>query len=486
MSATLGLALSPAQDIGHIDAYVSSQMDAAQVPGLALGVVQGDQVLHLRGFGAADDSGRAVTPQTPFNIGSVTKSFTAMAVMQLVENGQIRVDAPVQQYLPWFRLADSTASSVVTIRELLNQTSGIGTRALNYSAACRPDATPEDTVRSLANVRPTAPTGRSFQYSNANYVTLGVLVEAVSGQPHADYVRQHILAPLDMTSTFLSGEQALQHGVAVGHRTLAGVQEAGRPGFSCPEYLPAGFIVSTAQDMTHWLIAQLNQGRYGSRSVLSPAGIAELHRPGVSMGSPPGPATGYGMGWVVGTNLGAPVIWHNGDDLYFHSDVRMAPQQHLGVVVLMNVSAIGSPYDNARSSIAALVLASLMEANTSFGLGVPALLALILMTQAALALRLVVVLRRGRLGAGPATAGWAARHLVAPLLINIAWAVLVLAALLWLVANLATGLPQLLLLLSWQVSLLLVSGAFAAAWAFARTGLVVVVRAQRRETERTC
>ena len=168
------------------------------------------------------------------------------------------------------------------------------------------------------------------------------------------------------------------------------------------------------------------------------------------------------------------MIWHNDDDLYFHSDVRMAPQQHLGVVVLMNASAVNSPYGLARASIPAVVLASLMEANTSFGLGVPALLALILMTQAALALRLVVVLRHGRLGAGPATVGWAARHLAAPLLINIAWAVLVLAALLWLVANLATGLPQLLLLLPWQVSLLLVSGAFAAAWAFARTGLLVL------------
>jgi hypothetical protein len=191
------------------------------------------------------------------------------------------------------------------------------------------------------------------------------------------------------------------------------------------------------------------------------------------------------MGWVIGTNLGAPVLWHNGYDLYFHSDARMAPQQYLGVVVLMNASAVNSPYALARASIAPVVLASLVEANTPFGLGVPALLALILITQAALALRMVVVLRRGRLRAGPATVGWAARHLVAPLLINIAWAVLVFAALLWLVANLATGLPQLLLLLPWQVSLLLVSAAFAAAWAFARTGLVVVVRARRRDLERT-
>ena len=320
-------------------------------------------------------------------------------------------------------------------------------------------------------------------YADANYITLGVLVEAVSGQSYADYVQQHILAPLDMTNTFLSGEPALQHGVAMGHRTVAGRPEAAPPGYFCPGYLGASFIVSTAQDMTHWLIAHLNHGRYGSRSVLSAVGIAELHRPGVPVGLL---RAGYGMGWFAGNSLGASVVWHGGDDSYFHSDVRMAPQQHLGVVVLTNASVIGSPYANARATISPLVLASVVEANTPFGLGVPALLALILMTQAALALRLLVVLRRGRLGAGPLTVGWAARHLVAPLLINVAWAVLVLAALLWLVANLDTGLRQLLLLLPWQVSLLLISGAFAAAWALARTGLVVVVRAQRRNMERTC
>src|SRR5262249_42161646 len=160
----------------------------------------------------------------PFNIGSVTKSFTAMAVMQLVEKRQIVLDTPVQQYLPWFRLADGAASSLVTVRELLNQTSGIGTWPRDDIRACKPTTTPEDEVRSLAKVRPTALPGRTYQYSNANYVTLGVLVEAVSGQPYADYVQQHILAPLDMTDTFLSGEQALQHGVAVGHGAVAGRQ----------------------------------------------------------------------------------------------------------------------------------------------------------------------------------------------------------------------------------------------------------------------
>src|SRR2546422_317181 len=117
-------------DIGSIDAYISAQMQANHIPGMALGLVHNDQVVNLRGFGTADQSGRVVTPQTPFLIGSLTKSFTAMAIIQLVEAGKIDLDAPVQRYLPWFRVANATASAHITVRQLLNHTSGLPT-ALN-------------------------------------------------------------------------------------------------------------------------------------------------------------------------------------------------------------------------------------------------------------------------------------------------------------------------------------------------------------------
>ena len=98
-------------DFAAIDAYVTEQMNNLGIPGMALGIVQDGQIVHLQGFGVADSSGRTVTPQTPFYIGSVTKSFTALAVMQLVEAGKIDLDAPVQTYLPWFELADKEASA---------------------------------------------------------------------------------------------------------------------------------------------------------------------------------------------------------------------------------------------------------------------------------------------------------------------------------------------------------------------------------------
>ncbi|MEZ4737662.1 MAG: serine hydrolase domain-containing protein [Caldilineaceae bacterium] len=98
------------QTLVAIDTYLETQMQALRIPGLALGIVQGDQVVHLKGYGMADPSGRAVTPQTPFMLNSISKSFVALAIMQLVEQDKIELDAPVQHYLPWFRIADEVAS----------------------------------------------------------------------------------------------------------------------------------------------------------------------------------------------------------------------------------------------------------------------------------------------------------------------------------------------------------------------------------------
>src|SRR6184192_3535553 len=112
-------------DIASIDAYISAQMQANHIPGVALGLVHNDQIVHLRGFGTADQSGRAVTPQTPFILASVSKSFTALAIMQLVEAGKVELDAPVQRYLPAFQVADPVASAQITVRHLLQHTSGI-------------------------------------------------------------------------------------------------------------------------------------------------------------------------------------------------------------------------------------------------------------------------------------------------------------------------------------------------------------------------
>lgn len=321
-------------DIAKIDAFINAQMQANRLPGLALGIVHGDQIVHMRGFGVADPTGRSVTPQTPFLLGSVTKSFTALAIMQLVEAGKVRLDAPVQKYLPWFRVADSTASARITVRNLLNHTSGMPT-GTKEGAALRTE-TLEQFVRSLSTVALTAPVGTTFQYCNANYMTLGLIIQTITGQDYGTYIQQHVFAPLQMQSSFVSVEQAKQHGMAQSYHWAFGVPyPVDDADLHLPAILPAGLLISTAEDMTHYLVAQMNGGRYGSTTILSPADIDSMHAPATAV-SVLGPGTSYGMGWFNGPVGGVPAAWHDGITGAFHTYMIIEPQNHWGAIMLMN------------------------------------------------------------------------------------------------------------------------------------------------------
>ncbi len=335
-------------DSTSIDAYVSAQMQTNHIPGVALGLVHNDQTVHLRGFGQANQSGRAVTPHTPFILASVSKSFTAMAVMQLVEAGKIELDAPVQRYLPWFRVADPVASARITVRHLLSHTSGLP------ASACETDQvtmTLEQFVRSLTTVTLDRPVGSRYEYCSANYDILGLIVQTVSGQSYATYVQQHIFAPLQMHDSFASEQEARRDGLAQGHRWLFGVPAPFD--YYNASNVPAGYLVSSAEDLTHYLIAQLNGGRFGSATVLSSAGIATMHTPAVAITEGEGTGSSYGMGWINGPLAGVPAIWHDGEDYNFHALLLIEPQTHWGVILLVNANSL-IPLGGANTALTSL------------------------------------------------------------------------------------------------------------------------------------
>jgi len=324
-------ALQGETDFAAIDAYVTEQMSNLRIPGMALGIVEGSQIAHLQGFGVADSTGRAVTPQTPFNLGSLTKSFTALAVMQLVEAGQIDLDAPVQAYLPWFELADKEASAQITVRHLLNNTSGISTKDGNRFWPSQQGL--EEMVRGLDRIQLTQPVGTTYQYCNINFMIAGLIVEVVGGQSYADYVTEHIFEPLDMRHSYASRAPALADGLAERYHYMFG-QVFRDEGPMPPSFLPAGFLIASVEDMTHYAIAHLNDGRYGDTSILSPQKIAELHAPAISQGGD----KHYAMGWEVGTLDGMSAIWHTGDDSRIHSVIILMPDRGSGVILLANAT----------------------------------------------------------------------------------------------------------------------------------------------------
>ncbi|MEQ8671851.1 MAG: serine hydrolase domain-containing protein [Aggregatilineales bacterium] len=318
-------------DKDKIDAYITSRMQTSNIPGLALGVIYGDQIVYLKGYGVADPTGRTVTPQTPFILGSTSKSFTALAIMQLVEAGKIDLDAPVTTYLPWFHTADMSASDPITVRNLLHQSSGlpayVGRQGLSDND--QSNMALENGVRGLSSVQLTLPAGQGYEYANENYNILGLIVQTVSANSYEDYIRSSIFAPLQMSHSAATLSDPAAIDLATGYRYwfLSPVP------FNAPyprSMTPSGFLISSAEDMAQYVSAMLNGGVYGNKQVLSSQGMATLHTPD-SLSS-------YGMGWVIQGEPGSTRIWHNGDTSNFHSNILLLPDQHIGIVVLVNVN----------------------------------------------------------------------------------------------------------------------------------------------------
>ena len=321
-------------DEDSVDAYIRAGMHTAHIPGLALGVVRGDHVAYLKGYGIAGPDGRPVTSQTPFILGSTSKSFTALAVMQLVEAGKIDLDAPVTKYLPWFRARNAAGSDQISVRHLLHHTSGLQTYEGRQGLWDNDQSSValENGVRELSRAQLRQPAGQRYEYANENYNTLGLIVQAVSRTSYEEYVRSAIFAPLQMSHSAAALSDPAAADIASGYRYWLRWPIA----FDAPyprRMTPAGFLISSAEDMAHYVAAQLNGGTYQHRQLLSPPGIVTLHTPAARMG----PATSYGMGWAIRRAPGSTQIWHDGDVSNFHSHLLLLPDQHLGLVVLMNV-----------------------------------------------------------------------------------------------------------------------------------------------------
>jgi CubicO group peptidase (beta-lactamase class C family) len=333
LSATVAwaAAASPAPDFSVVDQYLNACLVKNRVPGIAIAVVEGAEIVYLKGYGIADPSGRPMTPQTPFLLGSTSKSFAALALLQLVEQGKLDLDAPVKKYLPWFFMRDGAAgrnaSERITLRQLLHHTSGIpnptGETALVHDHH-RPDAL-EMQVRSFARDELARPPGSGMEYANANYQIAGLAVQTVSGMSIEDYISGHIFRPLEMHHSHTSPEAALPDGLATGYRYWFTYPIS----FSRQPYprgcFPSGFMISSAEDLGHWLIAHMNNGLYHGTSVISSNGMARLHRPDHN---------NYGMGWEVRPDT----LEHGGHLSCFGSYLYIDTMHHRGVAVLFNAN----------------------------------------------------------------------------------------------------------------------------------------------------
>ncbi len=314
-----------------IDRFLSAQLKKSAIPGAAVALTRGDQVLMVRGYGH-DSTGKAVTGDSLFRIASLSKSFTALAVMQLVDAGLLRLDDPVQDHLPEFQLADRRADQI-TVRQLLDHTSGLSDAVVPDLSRPQPRTTAEATA-SLRSARLASTPGTTWSYHNPNYQVAARLVEVVSGEPFDHYLRHHIFQPAQMASTTsTANDRQPVAGLTEGHVIAYGraVPAPGMGGFLVGE----GDIVSSAADMARWQIVHATGGQAadGPR-LLSRRGVEVLHAPSA-------PGTGYALGWGThGTRGAVSRLEHSGSLLTFTSEAAVWPASGYGVVLLFNA---GSP-----------------------------------------------------------------------------------------------------------------------------------------------
>jgi CubicO group peptidase (beta-lactamase class C family) len=322
---------------------------------MAVAVVRNDALVFSQTLGMADAAGNPVSLDTPFGIGSISKSFTALALMQLVETGTVELDLPVQRYLPEFRLADAAAATI-TVRQLLNQTSGIPTAAGFWDAGgIAPADQPAARMRALGDVRLAHQPGAAFTYSNANYDLVGMLVERVSGLPYEQYVEERIFAPLGMRRSAVVTAPDQLGEAARGFQSWYGLALPSAQTMLNRGVAPGGGVFSSAEDMGRYLSAHLGAG-HGPSALLSAAGFATLHTPPA--------ATSYAMGWSNREVAGRPMLLHNGGSPDFTATALFLPEEGYGVVVLTNVNTLAiGPVSLPSRSIAAGIASLLLGAD---------------------------------------------------------------------------------------------------------------------------
>jgi CubicO group peptidase (beta-lactamase class C family) len=340
---TGSVTIDPVELADFADKFFAKQMDKLDIPGVVFIFVQGDEVIYAKGYGYANLEQK--TPMDAANtvvrIGSISKSFVATAVMQLVEQGKLDLHADVNQYLTAFQLED-TYPEPVTLAHLLTHTAGFEDPP--YATSTDPD-----TLRPLreylaANMPPrTHAPGEIYIYCSHGIDLAALIVEEVSGVPFVEYMEQNIFKPLDMEHTQYLLAPPMPKNLATGY-----FYEKGsflQKNIQIPQPMdydnsyPSGSMVSTASDMAHFLTAQLQGGCYNGVCILRPETIAQMHEAQVPTSREGQKAT---FGFVEWSLAGQPLLGHSGAIKGFGDMLEFFPDQGFGFFISFNEECWGT------------------------------------------------------------------------------------------------------------------------------------------------
>lgn len=358
-----------APTLALFDDAAQAALQQFDTPGMALAVVKDGQLVHLAGYGERDlQSNELVTPQTYFRLASTTKAFTAASVAILVDEGKLRWDDKVVDYLPEFKMKDSWVTAEFTIRDLLSQRSGLAGAAGDSMIWPEPSGfSREEVIHNLRHLTPLTSFRTSYAYSNVLYITAAELVAKVAGKPWQDFVAERIFTPLQMQCYAGDMPQEALQNIAAPYSFSAeeGYTPIPRNAINGAMLMSAaaGGIVCNAEDMAKWLQFLLAQAQSNGTAPLkvAPFSTQQLNQMwtpqtimGVSSASQELDFThfsAYGMGWRMADMHGVKVIHHTGALSGFLAHVIVVPERQLGFVLLTNGSN-----GNARQAMVQTIL----------------------------------------------------------------------------------------------------------------------------------
>lgn len=329
--------------VTEIETMVTEMMAENEIPGYALGVVMDGEIAYVQGFGVERvGADKPVTPHTVFGTGSVGKTATATAAMQLVTEGKIDLDAPVTDYLPYFRLADERYSDI-TVYHLITHRSGLPEITDWYPVPAEyDDGALERYVRSLGTVELLFAPDEQWSYSGMGYTVLADIVAKVSGQPFEDYLQENVIDPLQMSDTILIVQDSDQSEVAGNHVRDAKGQVVVSEIFPYRrQFAATGPLYSSITDMARYATAHLNRGQLNGVRVLPETAYDAMWEPISETGWEFGPTLtpllpNFGMSWTMGELDGHRIVSHFGFDEGYIAAMLLAPDDNVAVVVNSN------------------------------------------------------------------------------------------------------------------------------------------------------
>jgi D-alanyl-D-alanine carboxypeptidase len=325
-----------ASSMSLLAAWIESQMAYRGLPGMSIGIVFDQTLMWSRGFGYSDVEKKIpATPTTIYRIASVTKLLTATAIMQLRDAGKLQLDDPVAKYLPWFTVRTRYADAPpITIRHLLTHTSGLPRDAAFPYWTDNNFPTREQIIETLPNQETIFPPETQWKYSNLALSMAGEIVSAVSGEPYAVYLQEHILEPLGMKSTSIVFPEEHKSRLAVGYgRRMPDGTRAVRPFMNTKGLTPAANLSSTVEDLARFASLQLRKDSSDGNQILKGGTLREMHR---VQWLEPDWKSGQGLGFTLERDGERTLVGHGGWLAGYRTQITISPEEKIAVIVLTN------------------------------------------------------------------------------------------------------------------------------------------------------